>query len=108
MTRSPRIATARPKLSSASGVGLFRVWVGTAGVPLLMSYTYTLPASAAPVSSPTAPTATLVPEIATENPKYPCAVGLGLLIVVTGTVGDPLLRSNTYALPASAAPVLSR
>jgi len=53
---------------------------GTAGVPVLRSYTYALPASFAPVSSRITPITTRVPEIATDQPNESPEAGLGLLL----------------------------
>ena len=101
-------------MSLAAGPGLFNVATGTVGVPPLRSYTYALPASLAPVSSPFAPTTTRVPEIATELPKESLAAGPGLFNVATGTVGVPPLdhthtRSRRRSLPCHpAAPTTTR
>src|SRR3712207_5023498 len=104
--RVPDIATDSLNPSGAT-TGLFSVATGTVGVPLLKSYTNARPVLSASVSSSKAPTTTCVPEIATECPNQSPAAGAGSLTVRTGTVGLPLLRSYTCALPEFIAPVSS-
>ena len=86
--REAVMATDSPKLSPASGAGLFNVALGVVGERSESAKTYALPAFDAPVSSPGAPTATCKPVVATECPNRSNAAGVGLGIVRVGTVGD--------------------
>ena len=76
-----RVAPDRHRLAKSivsSGVGLFSV---CSRAPVVASNTYALPAFSAPVSSPGAPTTTVLPQIATAMPKASPSSGVGLFSV---------------------------
>src|SRR5437667_11357 len=98
----PDTATEEPKPSSNAGVGLFRV---ATRAPVVALNTYAKPASVASVSSKGAPTATVFPDAATESPNKSW---LGIVGFIRVAIRAPPVASNTYADPASTAPVSSQ
>src|SRR5436190_7663366 len=99
MMRVSDIAADHPKklVPGYVGWGSSSVATGTVGVPLMRSYTHTLPIRSILTLLPRAPTATLVPETATDQPKRSPAVRPGLFIVAMGVAGVLLVRSYAYA-----------
>src|SRR5438876_11040125 len=73
--------------------------------PVAALNTYADPAKVAPASFEAAPTTTVLPDTATEMPNISLVAGVGLFSVA---IKAPLVALNTYAEPASVAPVSSR